>query len=81
MRGAIHRPSPVIKYNRFEDQTWAGCYGGQDVAHEACSPLHVADASKRTAVPLQFGTSAVVRAARTRLKSAANYLRHPDTDF
>lgn len=81
MRGAIYRPSPVISAHGFEDQTWTGWYGRQDVGHEAYSHLHVTDGSKRPAVPLQFGTSAVVRAARTRLKSPVNCLRRPNTDF
>ena len=41
-------------------------------------PLHVIDGSKGTARPLQFGTSAVTRAARTKLKSTTDCLRGPD---
>lgn len=45
------------------------------------SPLHVVDRAKRTARPLQFGTSIVAGAARTRLKSAMNCLRGSNFEF
>jgi len=42
-------------------------------------PLHVADGSKGTARPLQFGTSVVAGAARTELKSTTDCLRGSDS--
>jgi len=44
-------------------------------------PLHVADESKGTARPLQFGTSAVAGAARTKLKTTTDCLKGSDSGF
>ena len=44
-------------------------------------PLHITDGAKGTTESLQFGTSAVTGAARTRLHTMTNCLRGSDSGF
>jgi len=44
-------------------------------------PLHIADGSKGTARPLQFGTSVVAGAARMKLKTTTDCLRGSNAGF